>query len=237
MKDIWNTLRALLPLLPTGARRYFLGYVIATTAITALDALAMGLLAVVIGPAMTGSSASLPLIGQIGDTALPIIAVVAILLIVLKSALAITMHWFATRKFAKYEQEIGDRLFAAYVNSSWEERSKRTVAEITRIADQGIAFSMANFVLPLARVPGLFFTFVMVLGVLLFVEPLTSLIAMFYLGFVAFLVSRVVTRRALVAGDTNTKYTYRVANLMTEMIDALKELSLRNRLGEVARRK
>ena len=235
MKDIWNTLRALLPLLPTGARRYFLGYVIATTAITALDALAMGLLAVVIGPAMTGSSASLPLIGQIGDTALPIIAVVAILLIVLKSALAITMHWFATRKFAKYEQEIGDRLFAAYVNSSWEERSKRTVAEITRIADQGIAFSMANFVLPLARVPGLFFTFVMVLGVLLFVEPLTSLIAMFYLGFVAFLVSRVVTRRALVAGDTNTKYTYRVANLMTEMIDALKELSLRNRLGEVAR--
>jgi ATP-binding cassette subfamily C protein len=234
MKELWRTLRRLLPILPSGARRYFIGYVIATTAITGLDAVAMGLLALVIGPAMSGGSISLPLIGEVGPDGVPVIAVIAILLIVLKSALAIAFHWFATRKFAKYEQEIGDRLFAAYVNSSWEERSKRTVAEITRIADQGIAFSMANFVLPLARVPGLFFTFVVVLGVLLFVEPLTSAIALVYLGLVAFLVHRVVTRRALIAGEVNLDYSYRVANLMTEMIDALKELSLRNRLGEVA---
>lgn len=234
MKEIWRTLRALLPILPAGARRYFIGYVIATTAITALDAVAMGLLAVVIGPAMSGGSISIPLVGEVGAEAAPIIAVIAILLIVFKSVLAIALHWFATRRFAKYEQEIGDRLFAAYVGSSWEERSKRTVAEITRIADHGIAFTMANFILPLARVPGLFFTFVVVLGVLLFVEPLTSIIALVYLGLVAFLVHRVITRRALQAGDVNLEYTYRVANLMTEMIDALKELSLRNRLGEVA---
>lgn len=234
MKEIWRTLRTLLRILPAGARRYFIGYVIATTAITALDAVAMGLLAVVIGPAMSGGSISIPLVGEVGAEAAPIIAIIAILLIVLKSVLAIALHWFATRRFAKYEQEIGDRLFAAYVGSSWEERSKRTVAEITRIADHGIAFTMANFILPLARVPGLFFTFVVVLGVLLFVEPLTSIIALVYLGLVAFLVHRVITRRALQAGDVNLEYTYRVANLMTEMIDALKELSLRNRLGEVA---
>lgn len=234
MKEIWRTLRTLLRILPAGARRYFIGYVIATTAITALDAVAMGLLAVVIGPAMSGGSISIPVIGELGAEAAPIIAIIAILLIVLKSVLAIALHWFATRRFAKYEQEIGDRLFAAYVGSSWEERSKRTVAEITRIADHGIAFTMANFILPLARVPGLFFTFVVVLGVLLLVEPMTSIIALVYLGLVAFLVHRVVTRRALQAGDVNLEYTYRVANLMTEMIDALKELSLRNRLGEVA---
>lgn len=234
MNEIWGLLRALLPVLPAGARRYFIGYVIATTAITGLDAAAMGLLAVVIGPAMSGGSITLPIVGEVGIDAAPVIAVTAIAMIILKSALAITLHWFATRKFAKYEQEIGDRLFSAYVGSSWEERSKRTVAEITRIADHGIAFTMANFVLPLARVPGLFFTFVVVLGVLLLVEPLTSIIALCYLGLVAYLVSRVVTQRALRAGEVNVEYTYRVANLMTEMIEALKELSLRNRLGEVA---
>ncbi len=220
--------------MPVGARAYFVYYVIATTAITALDAVAMGLLAVVIGPAMSGGPVTIPLVGKVATSTVPLIAVVAILLIVLKSVLAIVLHWFATRRFARYEQEIGDRLFRAYINSSWEQRSKRTVAEVTRIADQGIAFSMMNFVLPIARVPGLFFTFVAVLGVLMFVEPLTSLIALFYLGLVALLVSKVVTRRALVAGHVNTEYTYNVANLMTEMIDALKELSLRNRLGEVA---
>lgn len=234
MKEIWKTLLELLPILPRGARRYFVGYVIATSAITILDAVAMALLAVVIGPAMSGGSISLPVIGAVGADSAPVIAVLAISMIILKSVLAIALHWFATRRFAKYEQEIGDRLFGAYVNSSWEERSKRTVAEITRIADQGIAFSMANFVLPLARVPGLFFTFVVVIGVLVIVEPLTSVIALTYLGLVAFLVHQVITRRALEAGQVNLDYTYRVANLMTEMIDALKELSLRNRLGEVA---
>lgn len=235
MKEIWRTLRELLPIMPAGARRYFIGYVIATTAITALDAIAMGLLAVVIGPSLSGGTMSLPLIGEVDASAAPLIAVIAISLIVLKSGLAILLHWFATRRFARYEQEIGDRLFHAYINSSWEERSKRTVAEITRIADQGIAQSMMNFVLPIARVPSLFFTFVAVLGVLMFVEPVTSLIALVYLALVAYLVNRVVTQRALIAGQVGMDYTYRVANLMTEMIDALKELSLRNRLGEVAR--
>jgi ABC-type multidrug transport system fused ATPase/permease subunit len=48
------------------------------------------------------------------------------------------------------------------------------------------------------------------------------------------LVHFVVTKRALEAGQVNLEFGYRVANLMTEMIDALKELSLRNRLSEVA---
>ncbi|UOQ59931.1 ABC transporter ATP-binding protein/permease [Leucobacter rhizosphaerae] len=234
MKELWTTLRQLLPILPSGARRYFIGYVLATTAITALDAVAMGLLAIVIGPAMAGNSMKLPIIGEVGPDAAPVITIIAVALIILKSTLAILLHWLATRKFATYEQEIGDRLFSAYINSSWEERSKRTVAEITRIADHGIAFSMANFILPIARVPGLFFTFIAVLAVLLFADPMTSIIAFAYLGLVAYLIHSVVTKRALRAGDVNLDYTYRVANLMTEMIDALKELSLRNRLGQVA---
>ncbi|GAB2552312.1 ABC transporter ATP-binding protein [Leucobacter ruminantium] len=234
MKEIWRTLRELLPIMPAGARRYFIGYVIATTAITALDAVAMGLLAIVIGPALSGGSFTVPLLGELGQDSVPLLAGTAIGLVILKSTLAVTLHWFATRRFARYEQEIGDRLFHAYINSSWEQRSKRTVAEVTRIADQGIAMSMQNFVLPVARVPSLFFTFVAVLGVLVFADPVTSLIALLYLGLVAFLVHSVVTRRALVAGQVGLDYTYRVANLMTEMIEALKELSLRNRLGEVA---
>lgn len=234
MKAIWETLRALLPLLPPGARRYFVGYIVATSSITALDAIAMALLAVIIGPAMTGGTLSVPIIGEIDMSFAPIMALVALLSIILKSVLSVALHWFATRRFAKYEQEIGDRLFAAYINSSWEERSKRTVAEITRIADAGIANTMAGFILPIARVPSAFCTFVLVLGVLVIADPVVSLIALVYLSLVALLVHRIVTKRALEAGEVNLVFSYRVANLMTEMLDALKELSLRNRLSEVA---
>lgn len=234
MKEIWSVLRQLLPLLPKGAQRYFVGYMVATSLITSLDAIGMALLAIVIGPALTGSSITLPVIGTVPPESAPVFVLIALLLMILKSVLNVMLQWFATRRFAKYELEIGDRLFRAYINSSWEERAKRSVAEITRIADAGIANTMAGFVLPIMRLPSSFFTFVLVLGVLVVADPLTSAIAFVYLSLVMLLVHFVVTKRALEAGQVNLYYGYRVANLMTEMIDALKELSLRNRLGEVA---
>ncbi|GAB3631123.1 ABC transporter ATP-binding protein [Microbacterium shaanxiense] len=234
MNRVMPVLRGLLPLLPKGAQRYFMGYMIATTAITALDVMAMSLLAIIIGPVLTGGALSLPIIGEIPADWMPLLALGACVLIILKSALSLVLHWFATRRFARYELEIGDRMFKAYINSSWEERSKRTVAEITRIADGGIANTMSGFLLPLMRIPSLVFTFVLVIVVLLVVDPLTSLIALVYLTAVALVVHFVVTKRALEAATVNRNYSYRVAILMTEMMDALKELSLRNRLGDVA---
>lgn len=223
-----------MPLLPAGARRYFTGYMVATTAITALDVVAMSLLALIIGPAISGGSLNLPIIGELsGDTA-PLLALIACVLIIVKSFFSMMLHWFATRKFADYELNIGDRMFKAYINSSWEERSKRTVAEITRIADAGIANTMAGFLLPLMRIPSSVFTFVLVITVLLVADPLTSVIAFVYLTLIALIVHQVVTKRTLEAAVVNRDFSYRVAILMTEMMEALKELSLRNRLSEVA---
>ncbi|MCE7482858.1 ABC transporter ATP-binding protein/permease [Microbacterium profundi] len=207
---------------------------IATVLITALDVVAMGLLAIIIGPALSGGTLSLPLIGEVSIEIAPWFALAACVLIILKSSLSILLHWFATRRFARYELEIGDRMFKAYINSSWEERSKRTVAEITRIADGGIANTMSGFLLPLMRVPSSIFTFVLIIVLLLVVDPITAVIALVYLTLVAFVVHQVVTKRALEAATVNRNYSYRVAILMTEMMEALKELSLRNRLADVA---
>lgn len=234
MKRVWPVLRDLLPLLPEGARRYFVGYMVATTVITALDVVAMSLLALIIGPALSGGTLTLPVIGEVAPEMMPLLALGACVLIILKSVLSVTLHWFATRRFATYELEIGDRMFKAYIHSSWEERSKRSVAEITRIADGGIANTMAGFLLPLMRVPSMIFTFVLIIAVLLVADPWTALIAFVYLGIVALIVHQVVTRRSLEAAQVNLTYSYRVAILMTEMMEALKELSLRNRLSEVS---
>lgn len=234
MKEIWRVLRQLMPLLPQGAQRYFIGYIVASSLITTLDAVGMALLAVTIGPMLLGNSITLPVIGTIGVETAPALVLLSLGLMMLKSFLNVVLQWFATRRFAKYELEVGNRLFRAYIGSSWEERSKRTVAEITRIADAGIANAMAGFVLPLARVPSAFFTFMLVLGVLVVADPVTSAIAFVYLSAVMIVVHFVVTKRSLEAGQVHRDYSYRVANLMTEMIEALKELSLRNRLGDVA---
>lgn len=235
MVKVWRTLRSLLSLLPASARHYLVWFAIISSAVTSIDAVAMAILALIIAPVVSGAhTIHFPILGHISASFAPALVCAALLALILKSIITVVMQWFVTRRFSRYEQGIGDRLFQAYIHSSWEERSRRTAAEVTRIADAGIANTMAGFLMPLSRVPSSFFTFVLVIGVLFVVDPVSSLIALGYLTLVAFFVHRVVTRRVLEAGEVNLFFSYRVANLMTEMIEALKELSLRNRLDQVA---
>lgn len=234
MKIIWQTLRDLIPLFPQDARRFLKWYVVVTSLLTLLDVAAMALLALVIAPAVTNSPIYIPVLGSFPPTATPWLVLVACALIILKTALSVGLHWVATRRFARLEFEIGQRMFRAYIHATWEERSKRSVAEITRISDSGIANTMMGFVLPLLLVPGYALTFILIIGVLVVSQPLTAAITLVYFSVVAFVINKVIGRRILEAGEVELKYGYRVATLMTEMVEALKELTLRNRLEQVA---
>ena len=96
---------------------------------------------------------------------------------------------------------------------------------------------MANankgLILPLSQIPGNLVTFVSVLAVLVISQPLTALIALVYLSLVSFLLLIVVTKRVRLAGLHNRKFGYQVARIMTEMVDALKEITLRGKLDDV----
>lgn len=234
MKLLWTTLRDLLPLLPAGARAFFVAYIFVTSALTLLDVGAMTLLALIITPIVTGADITIPVLGTFPASAAPWLVLAACALIIVKGVLSVFLHWVATRRFARYELEIGQRLFRAYIHSSWEERSKRSVAEITRIADGGIANTMMGFIIPLTLIPGNVLTFVLILAILVIAQPMTAVIALVYLLLVAFVVNHVVTRRALEAGRVNRAASYRVAIFMTEMVEALKEITLRNKLDDVA---
>lgn len=233
MKEIWEHLRQLLKLLPLGARRFFIGYIFVTSLLPILDVSAMALLALTIGPAVNGTPISLPVIGEVPLSATPLLILSACALIVLKSALSLLLHWVATRRLARYELSTGERLFRAYVHSSWEERSRRSVAEITRIADSGISAAIRGFLLPLSLIPSYALTFVFVLVVLIIADPVTAVVALVYLALISLLVIKVISRRALEAATVDRDYTYRVATLMTEMVEALKELTLRNKLDQI----
>lgn len=234
MKQLWGTLRDFLPLLPAGARRFLSWYVVLTSALTVLDVVAMSLLVLVITPVASSQPITIPVLGTFPQTAAPWLILVACVLIMLKSGMQVLLHFIATRRLATYEFEIGRRLFNAYIHSTWEERTKRSIAEITRIADTGIANVTAGFILPLAGLPGNILTIVLIIGVLVVAQPVTALVALIYLGIVAVLINRLVARKTLEAAEVNLQYTYRVARLMTEMVEALKELTLRNRLTQIS---
>jgi len=76
-------------------------------------------------------------------------------------------------------------------------------------------------------------TIVLTLAVLIVAEPETALVSLGYLGGVAVLINQMVSKRTLRAARSNRDYSHRVARLLVEMVDAMKELTLRGRLDQI----
>ncbi|KRF33717.1 ABC transporter ATP-binding protein [Yonghaparkia sp. Soil809] len=232
---IWRTLTSIVPYLPTRAVNFLVVYVIVTSALALIDISALALLALSLGAMVAGRPVELPLVGSVGVDGYVWILVVVSGLIIAKSSLALLLQWVATRRFARFELEIGDRLFNAYIRAPWTERLKRNTSQLVRMADVGIANVTAGFLLPVSTLPSLLTTFAAVLVVLVVAQPVTALVTVLYLGAIAALLYLVVSRRAIQAGRVNRDYSFKVARLMTDMVSALKEITLADKAGEVAR--
>lgn len=235
MKSLWNTLIELISVLPKGAKSFYLGYSILTGMLAILDSLALTLIVVVTAPLATGQSMNLPLVGALPESATPILVIIICALFVLKGVFALVLHRRATRRFARYELDTGDRLFSTYIHSSWERRSQLSTPEVTRIVDTAMQNTNLGFLLQLSMIPGNAMTFFATILVLVIAQPVTALIALVYLLAVALLMNRVVSRAAKRAGEANRDLVYRMGTIITEMVEALKEVTLGGKLGEVAR--
>jgi ABC-type multidrug transport system fused ATPase/permease subunit len=234
VKLLWRTLQRLLPLLPDRARSFLWLYVVLSSALALLDVAALGLLAVSLASMVQSAPVILPVIGEITEAGYVWILVAVSGLIILKSVLNVVLQWKATRRFAAFELEIGDRLFGAYIRAPWTERLQRNTSQLVRMADVGIAAVIAGFLLPVTTLPTLFTTAIAVVAVIIVAQPITALVTIVYLGLIAGLLYFWVSRKSVEAGRVNRDYSFKVASLMTDMVAALKEITLRNKSGEVA---
>ncbi len=234
MKTIRTALGEVIAILPGGARRFMVLYSIALGILALLDAFALALLAVIISPIVTGADLVLPIIGEVDQVGVIGLLGVVCALIVGKSVAAAVLLWFATRRFASYELELGSRLFDSFVASSWTERLKRNSADLVRMTDGSVAVTISSFLLPIAGLLGELLTFVAVIAVLTITQPAVAAVSLVYLGLLAVIMYVWVTRRAREAGRVNVRHSILTSRLITEMIGALKEITLRNKAPEIA---
>ena len=234
MKQLWRTLNDLMPLLPTGSRRFLILFAVLSGGLAILDIVALGLMAVVLGPLIAQTSATLPILGEISTPAqFRNILVVVALLIVLKSVLAVALQWVATRRFATFELDISRALLGGFFGLPWTERIQRNSTEIVRSTDVGVATTVAGVLIPSAQLAGEICTFVAVLGVLFVAQPMMALVTIAYFGLVGGVLLRWVVRKSVQAGRVNREYSTRSVRLLTEMIHSLKEITLRGKTDEV----
>lgn len=234
MKVTWALYRDVLGILPAGARRFLSLYASLLALLSVLDAVALGLLALVISPIVSGNPLTLPILGEVDDTELILLLGVVCVLVISKGIFAVLLLWTATRRFAGYELEVGSRLFRSYIASPWVERLKKNSSDLVRLTDGSVGVLVAGFLLPAPTLLGELLSFVAIVSVLAVVQPLIALITIGYLGLIGALLFFWVTKRSRQAGRVNLKYTLRSSRLLTEMIGALKEITLSNKSDEIA---
>ncbi|WP_323958901.1 ATP-binding cassette domain-containing protein [Arthrobacter sp. JZ12] len=235
MKNLIKILRPLLATLPAGSRRFLLAYGIATACLAVLDMVALGAIALILPALVTGDAVVLPLLGDVSATVLPVLAGVC-LLILLKGVLAVVLLRMATARFAQHEVLIGNRLFAAYLASPWSERLKKNSSDLVRMVDVGVGMTVAGVLIPAMTLFGEFGTLLAIIVVLFLAEPIIAVVTLLYLGLVAFLLSRVISPKAVQAGRDNRQWSSKTVMMLTEAMSALKELTLAGRAPDVQER-
>jgi ATP-binding cassette, subfamily B, bacterial PglK len=233
MRELRRALAEILPLLPAPARRYLWFFALISAALTLLDTVAVGTLALMLTPLITGASVRLPMLGEIGNDQIIWWLLGAALLMIVKSLANIWLQYHATRKFARFELDIGAQLFRAYIRAPWTERLKRSSTQLAQMSDIGIANVINGVLYPAACLPTEIIGIVSVLLVLLISQPLTALITLVYLGGIAFLLFIWISKKAQVAGRVNRDYALKMVSLIAEMVSALKEITLRDKASEV----
>ena len=235
MKAAFQRLKLILPYLPEGSVAYMKRYVFLSCILTLLDVAALMLLALSLSSMMAGTDISIPLVGWVvtKDQYVWLLLVVSAL-ILLKSCLSLLQQWFATRKFTEFELVLGLKLFDSYIGAPWIDRLARSSSTLVRMADVGVSALIGGLIMPIIGLPATLVSTFVILATLMVVQPLTAIISIVYLGGIALLLAFVLSKKTLEAGMVNQRYSYKVASLMTDMVGALKEITLRNKFDEVA---
>ncbi|GAB2510958.1 ABC transporter ATP-binding protein [Paramicrobacterium agarici] len=234
MKALYGLYRDVLNILPGRAKRFLTLYSIGLGILAILDAAALGVLAIVITPLISQTTITLPIVGEVGGPGLIGAIALVCALIVFKGVGAVALLRIATKRFATYELELGTMLFESFTALPWTERLKKNSSDIVRLTDGSVGAIVAGFLLPGSTLLGESLSFIAVVVVLAVAQPVVAIITLVYMGLLGLLLYIVVAKRSRQAGKTNLKYTLQTSRLITEMVGALKEVTLRNKLAEVS---
>ncbi|WP_287928679.1 ABC transporter ATP-binding protein [Arthrobacter sp.] len=175
----------------------------------------------------------LPVLGSISDNIGLVLLVCSAAVMILKSFLNIWLQWVSTRKFADYELEIGTVLFQSYIRAPWTSRQNRSTTELVRMIDVGIANTIAGVLFPAVVLPSQALTFASVLVILVAASWQTALITVLYLGLIAAFLYLYLSKKSYEAGRVNRDSAMRMSTLVSEMLAALKEITLQDKADEV----
>jgi ATP-binding cassette, subfamily B, bacterial PglK len=234
VKQVLSLYQDVIAALPFGGRRFLWTYSWLLASLGIFDAAALGLLALVLGPVATGAPVVLPLVGELDTIGVVLAILVICAVLIAKSALALLITWWATRRIPRYEVAIGDRVLRAYLAAPWRDRLRKNSIDIMRYSDSGVDATVNSFLMPGATLLSELVSLVAVIATLAVVQPVLAITTLLYLLLLGAVLFFWIARHARTAGEVNVNNTARSARLILEIVASMKEVTLRNKEAEVA---
>lgn len=228
----FKTFHSILGKLEARDRFVLYGYSICASALSLLDMVALGLVALVLTPLMSSQTVVLPLVGTVLPADIPPFLIAVVVLLGGKNVLMLMLAWLVLRRLSKVETELSRRVFAVNLNLPWALRAEKPVVDIMRAADYAVLRTIVSFLYPALGIPAMLTSIVAMTITLVLLQPLTALTTVLFFGVVGILMNAFVSRRASHVGQVEQAARNKTSSLMLEMLTASKELILRNKLEE-----
>jgi ABC-type multidrug transport system fused ATPase/permease subunit len=220
VREIISLTRQSIQVVTTRARKVIFGYLFSLLAISSLDAAALFLLSRLFSTdsinndSMTSTSTNSKLL------------VIIVFLFMLRSALSTISTWISLKEFADQEVQIGQRNLTALHLAPLEERIDLNVSDYFTAVDRGPTSLIQGFLISVVTICAELISGIVILGVVLFVQPATAIVAFVYFVLIAVVQHKFLSATQERAGEAVFTSGNRTYDLLTDYFQMNKLLQL-----------
>lgn len=218
MKQVLTTARAGFRLLSRPGRNSLVVHGVVLVVLTGLDGLGL----VLVSSVVSGVSLEEGRTDVSGSTGV-IIAV--IVLFIARSLLSTLVSWRTITRLAREEVLLGQHNFTAVAGEEWERQLKSNPNDWFNAIDRGPSAMVQGLLVNLVTLAAEMVSGLMIFGALLFLQPLTAVIAGLYFVSAALLQHRLLAGGATKSGQDSATYLTRIYEMVNQ-IHALRKLLL-----------
>ena len=209
MNWIWHAFKSGVALLTARGQQILIAYGIGLVLLAGLDGAALYLVSDLFTGSTNGGSIQ---ISSGGRT-----LVLVVILFTLRTAFSTLFSWITVKRFAKEEALIGAKNFDDYLSDSWNNQVDASVTDLYNTIDRGPNKLVQGLLLHVVTIVAEATTAVLILGALMFLQPITAIIAALYFSIVALIQHRLLSHSSNRAGESVVAHTNVVYETLSDV--------------------
>lgn len=218
MREVWKVFRQGLTLLSSTGKRVLYLYGLGLILLSGLDGIALYFVSKVFTASSGGDSIE---ISSGGPTLL-----LVVVLFSLRTVFSTLLSWVSVKKFALEEVRVGSTNFDSLMSDTWNNRVDSAVTDVYNAIDRGPTNMVQGLLINVVTIIAESATAVLILVALMFLQPLTAVIAAVYFSLVALTQHRLLSHSSSRAGESVVVHTNGVYATLTDSYSLSKLLSI-----------